>query len=70
MTIQTAVLIETLTELGAEVGGRVAIYFPLRTTAAAAVVVGATEQLMNPMECRCLPGKVKRWRNTGGQPTK
>ena len=43
MTIQTAVLIETLTELGADVRWASCNIFRRRTMPAAAVVVGRTE---------------------------
>ncbi len=66
MTVQTAVLIETLTALGAEVRWASCNIFSTQDEAAAAVVVGhGTPE--NPTGVPVLPGRVKRWRNIGGR---
>lgn len=57
MTIQTAVLIETLEELGADVRWASCNIFSTQDHAAAAIA----EKIS-----RYLPGKVKPWKNTGG----
>jgi adenosylhomocysteinase len=67
MTIQTAVLIETLTELGAEVRWASCNIFSTQDHAAAAVVVGpARDRRAIPRGCRCSRGRVRRSRSTGG----
>ena len=59
MTIQTAVLIETLVDLGAACAGRAATFSPRRTM----------PRRPSPRPAfRCLPGKARRWKNTGGAP--
>jgi len=57
MTVETAVLIESLEELGADVRWASCIYFPLRIT---------PRPPLPPPERRCLPGKGKVWKNIGG----
>ena len=70
MTIQTAVLIETLTALGAEVRWASCNIFSTQDQAAAAVVVGPNGTIDNPQVCRASPGWVRRWKSTGGAPTR
>ena len=60
MTIQTAVLIETLVELGAEVRWASCSIFSTQDHAAAAIAARASP---------CSPSKVKPSRNTGTTPT-
>ena len=71
MTVQTAVLIETLVALGAEVRWASCNIFSTQDHAAAAVVVGP---LRHPggagAACRCSPGRARRWRSTGGPPSR
>ena len=57
MTIQTAVLIETLAELGAMSAGRRATSSRPRIT---------PPPRSRPLAFRCLPGKAKRKKSTGG----
>lgn len=59
MTVQTAVLIETLTALGASVRWPAAIFSPPRTT--------PPPRLPNPAR-PCSPGRGKRSGNTGTAP--
>ena len=70
MTIQTAVLIETLAELGADVRWVSCNIFSTQDHAAAAVVVGRPETGGTAAESaaasRCSRGRARRWRNTGG----
>ena len=69
MTIQTAVLIETLTELGADVRWVSCNIFSTQDHAAAAVVVGRPETggtVRIRRARRCSRGRVKRSKNTGG----
>ena len=61
MTIQTAVLIETLVELGADVRWASCNIFSTQDHAAAAIAVKAFLSLH---------GKVKHWKNTGGAHTR
>ena len=64
MTTQTAVLIETLVALGAEVRWASCNIFSTQDQAAAAVVVGdGTPEA--PAGSRCSPGRARRWRSTG-----
>ncbi len=70
MTIQTAVLIETLTALGAEVRWASCNIFSTQDHAAAAVAVGPTGTVDNPQGCRSSPGRARRWRSTGGAPSR
>jgi len=60
MTIQTAVLIETLKALGADVRWASCNIFRLRTM---------PPRQSPPPECRFSPGRAKRWKNTGNAPT-
>ncbi len=65
MTVQTAVLIETLTALGAEVRWASCNIFSTQDEAAAAVVVGkGTPE--NPQVFRFSLGRAKPLRSTGG----
>jgi len=57
MTIQTAMLIETLVELGADVRWASCNIFSTQDHAAAAIAKAAQRPFS--------PGKVKHWRNTG-----
>ncbi|EUA07237.1 S-adenosyl-L-homocysteine hydrolase family protein [Mycobacterium xenopi 4042] len=66
MTVQTAVLIETLTSLGAEVRWASCNIFSTQDHAAAAVVVGRTARRRSPRARRCSPGRARRSRSTGG----
>src|SRR5690242_1793263 len=66
MTIQTAVLIETLVELGAEVRWVSCNIFSTQDHAAAAVVVGPHGTARNPPGPRCSPGRVRPSTSTGG----
>jgi S-adenosylhomocysteine hydrolase len=61
MTIQTAVLIETLVELGAEVRWASCNIFSTQDHAAAAIAKAGIP---------FLPGKAKHLKNTGGVPKK
>ena len=70
MTVQTAVLIETLVALGAEVRWASCNIFSTQDHAAAAVVVGRTGPLDDPQGCRCSPGRARRSRSTGGAPSR
>ena len=70
MTIQTAVLIETLAELGADVRWVSCNIFSTQDHAAAAVVVGRPESGGTPRQSeghrRSSPGKARRSKSTGG----
>ena len=70
MTIQTAVLIETLVELGAEVRWASCNIFSTQDHAAAAVAVGPNGTPTTRRACRCSPGRARRSRSTGGAPTR
>ena len=70
MTVQTAVLIETLTALGAEVRWASCNIFSTQDHAAAAVAVGPTAPWTIPRGCRCSPGRARAWRSTGGAPSR
>ena len=75
MTVQTAVLIETLRDLGADVRWVSCNIFSTQDHAAAAVVVGpardsAARQSMTRAACRSSPGRARRSRSTGGAPVK
>ena len=59
MTIQTAVLIETLVDLGADVRWASCNIFSTQDHAAAAIAKAAF---------RSSPGRVRAWRNIGGAP--
>ena len=69
MTIQTAVLIETLTALGAEVRWASCNIFSTQDHAAAAVAVGP-RHVDDPRASRCSPGRARRSRSTGGAPSR
>ena len=69
MTVQTAVLIETLTELGADVRWVSCNIFSTQDHAAAAVVVGRPETggtVARPWARRSSRGRARRCPNTGG----
>ena len=69
MTIQTAVLIETLTALGAQVRWASCNIFSTQDHAAAAIVVGdGTPE--HPPASRSTPGRARRSRSTGGAPSR
>ncbi len=71
MTIQTAVLIETLTALGAEVRWCSCNIFSTQDHAAAAVAVGPDGTPEEPRAaCRCTRGRARRSRSTGGAPSR
>ena len=70
MTIQTAVLIETLVELGAEVRWASCNIFSTQDHAAAAVAVGPEGTPRIPRASRCSPGRARRSRSTGGAPSR
>ena len=61
MTIQTAVLIETLVSLGAEVRWASCNIFSTQDHAAAAIAEAGIP---------CSPGRARRWRSTGGAPSR
>jgi adenosylhomocysteinase len=66
MTIQTAVLIETLTALGAEVRWVSCNIFSTQDHAAAAVAVGPDGTPEDPQGSPSTPGRARRSRSTGG----
>ena len=77
MTIQTAALIETLVELGADVRWASCNIFSTQDHAAAAIAAegipvfawkGMPPPRLPPKAFRCLHGKVKPLRNTGTAP--
>lgn len=68
MTIQTAVLIETLTALGAEVRWASCNIFSTQDHAAAAIVVGPHGTPEEPQAPRSSRGRARRSRSTGGPP--
>ena len=71
MTIQTAVLIETLTALGAEVRWCSCNIFSTQDHAAAAVAVGPDGTPEDPARrARSSPGRARRSRSTGGAPSR
>ena len=69
MTIQTAVLIETLVALGAKVRWASCNIFSTQDHAAAAVAVGPDGTPATRAACPCSPGRARRSRSTGGAPT-
>ena len=72
MTVQTAVLIETLAELGADVRWVSCNIFSTQDHAAAAVVVGRPDRrhARGPQgRPRSSPGRARRSRSTGGAPS-
>ena len=70
MTVQTAVLIETLVALGAEVRWASCNIFSTQDEAAAAVVVGPTAPPTTRRASRSSPGRARRSRSTGGAPSR
>jgi hypothetical protein len=70
MTVQTAVLIETLVDLGAEVRWASCNIFSTQDHAAAAIVVGPNGTPRTRRACRCSPGRARRSRSTGGAPSR
>lgn len=70
MTVQTAVLIETLVALGAQVRWASCNIFSTQDHAAAAIAVGPAGTPENPQGIRSSPGRAKRWRSTGGAPSR
>ena len=70
MTIQTAVLIETLVALGAQVRWVSCNIFSTQDHAAAAVAVGRTARPRPPRACRSSPGRARPSRSTGGARTR
>ncbi len=71
MTIQTAVLIETLTALGAEVRWASCNIFSTQDHAAAAVAVGPDRDRRRPgRACPSSPGRARPSRSTGGAPSR
>ena len=70
MTIQTAVLIETLVALGAEVRWASCNIFSTQDHAAAAVAVGPRARPSRRGGFRCSHGRARRWRSTGGVPSR
>ena len=71
MTVQTAVLIETLVALGAEVRWASCNIFSTQDHAAAAVVVGPDGHARRPARAsRSSPGRASRSRSTGGAPSR
>ena len=70
MTIQTAVLIETLTALGAEVRWARCNIFSTQDHAAAAVAVGPNGTPEDRRASRSSPGRARRSRSTGGAPSR
>ena len=69
MTVQTAVLIETLVALGAEVRWASCNIFSTQDHAAAAVVVGPNGTVEAPSGVPCSRGRARRSRSTGRAPT-
>ena len=70
MTIQTAVLIETLTELGAEVRWASCNIFSTRTTPPPRSSSGPHGTATTRRVCPCSPGRARRSRSTGGAPSR
>ncbi len=70
MTIQTAVLIETLVSLGAQVRWASCNIFSTQDHAAAAVVVGPHGTPDEPKGVPVFAWKAKRSRSTGGPPSR
>ncbi len=68
MTVQTAVLIETLVALGAQVRWASCNIFSTQDEAAAAVAVGPTGTPELPRASRSSRGRARRSRSTGGAP--
>ena len=70
MTVQTAVLIETLVALGAQVRWASCNIFSTQDHAAAAIVVGPTAPPTTRRACPSSPGRARRSRSTGGAPSR
>ena len=71
MTVQTAVLIETLIALGAKVRWASCNIFSTQDHAAAAVAVGPARHAGGaPRASRCSPGRASPSRSTGGAPSR
>ena len=70
MTIQTAVLIETLIALGARCAGRRATSSPPRTTRRQPSSSARTAHPTSRRAPRCSPGRARRSRSTGGRPSR
>jgi adenosylhomocysteinase len=70
MTIQTAVLIETLTALGAEVRWVSCNIFSTQDHAAAAIAVGPEGTPDEPAGSPSTPGRARRSTSTGGAPSR
>ena len=70
MTVQTAVLIETLVALGAEVRWASCNIFSTQDEAAAAVVVGPHGSVDEPTGCRSSRGRASRSTSTGTAPSR
>jgi hypothetical protein len=70
MTVQTAVLIETLTALGAEVRWASCNIFSTQDEAAAAVVVGRGGTPEDPQGVPVFAWKASPWRSTGTAPSR
>ena len=70
MTVQTAVLIETLVALGAEVRWASCNIFSTQDHAAAATVVGPHGTAEEPKGVPSSRGRARRSRSTGGQPSR
>ena len=66
MTVQTAVLIETLVQLGADVRWASCNIFSTQDSAAAAAVIGPHGTPDNPRASRSSPGRARRSSSTGG----
>ncbi len=70
MTVQTAVLIETLTALGAEVRWASCNIYSTQDEAAAAIVVGPHGTPRTPRASRSSPGRARPSRSTGTAPSR
>lgn len=68
MTVQTAILIETLVDLGADVRWVSCNIFSTQDNAAAAVVVGKKGTVENPQGVPCSPGRANPSKTTGKTP--
>ena len=70
MTVQTAVLIETLTALGAEVRWASCNIYSTQDEAAAAVVVGPHGSVEDPQGVPSSPGRARPSTSTGSAPSR
>lgn len=70
MTVQTAVLIETLVALGAEVRWASCNIFSTRTTRPPPSPSARTAPPTTPRAFLSSPGRARRWRSTGGAPSR